>query len=322
MTKGTREITMINSSSYFARFSRVFLASAAILSAQTAIPVQSAHIVSYDFNGQRVPKWNGAALTAIENNTVHSFAPDGRELPPAVLSIPGAARVMVNDAAATADGALVVCGWASDLSGRQTGFLGFIPPDRSTARIVQTVPYIAWMVAAEPDGTVWTRGLDMRTKTRPKDSTIIRHFDASGRLLEGFIPLSSLSPDEAASVGTGVGAFAASAGRVGSYLQRGKRYSEIVDGVVHDYPGLPLGEREYIADLAILESGDVMVSKGNMGGGGYERYFLDRSTGTWQRASFPEGAGGERERLAGQNGDQLVFQAPDLRTLHLVAVTR
>lgn len=302
----------------------LFLVSAAVLSAQTLTLVRSAHIDSYDFGGQRVPKWNGAALTAIENTAVHSFALDGQELPVAVVSIPEAARVQLTDAAATPDGALVVSGSTGDRDGRHSGFLSFISADRKTARIVQTAPYKAFMIAVASDGTVWTKGLDMRPyKMRSKDSTIIRHFDASGRLIEGFIPQNSLSLDEANSVGTGIGGLAVGAGRVGWYQSGAKRYFEIVDGVVHDYPGLALAENELVDGLAILESGGVFVSKATRGRPGFELYALDRSAGMWQRVSFPaEGEVSDVARFAGQSGDRLVFHAKDWQTLRVVQVIR
>jgi hypothetical protein len=299
------------------------LMSAAGVSGQTVTLVRSGHIDSYSLESQRIPKWNGAALTAIENNIVHSFDQDGQELRVAVVSIPGATRVLLNDAAAQSDGALVVCGSASGRDGRQGGFLSFIPADRTSARIVQTAPYRASMIAVSPDGTVWTRGKVDTDKMRSKDSTIIRHFDPSGRLLEGFIPQDSLSYEELTGIGDGVGGLSAAPGRVGWYQSKAKRYFEIVNGVVHDYPGLPLGDKELVDGLAILESGDVFVSKATLGKPGFEIYTLDRSAGNWQHVAFPaQGEVADVTRLAGQYRDQLVFQSKDWRTLRVVTVTR
>lgn len=72
--------------------------------------------------------------------------------------------------------------------GGRGGLLAFIPSDRTSARMVQTGLYVPSMIAVAPDGTVWTKGQDVRAYAeRPRDGTVIRHFDASGRLLGGFV---------------------------------------------------------------------------------------------------------------------------------------
>lgn len=99
-----------------------------------------------------------------------------------------------------------------DRDKRLGGFLYFIRPDRTEPRIVRTTPFVPAKVATASDNSLWTAGFDASPyAVRDKDATIIRHFDASGRPLRGFVNQDRFQDDRSNDTpGTGLGAFALS----------------------------------------------------------------------------------------------------------------
>jgi hypothetical protein len=91
--------------------------------------VHSFQINSYEFHGQRIPRWNGAALTEIDGTTIHSFDRDGQELRPASVTNPGTGQTLLTDSAAAADGSIVAGGATRDGSDHVAGFLAYIPAE-------------------------------------------------------------------------------------------------------------------------------------------------------------------------------------------------
>jgi hypothetical protein len=256
----------------------------------------------------RIPIWNGAAMIKIDDSAISSWAEDGRQLLVATVQIPESSYVWVFDAAAEADGGLVACGKAKDRDGRLGGFLYFIRPDRTEPRIVRTAPYVPAKVVIASDDSLWTAGYDANPYAlRDKDTTIIRHFDASGRLLEGFVKQASLKDRGIELPGTGEDSFALSSSGTAAWCgAHAQIYIEVTGGHVHEYPGVPLGDHEFVDGLAVLQSGEAIASVTNHYPG-VRLYRLDRSSASWHEI---RGIGDvDVLRFLGQSGDRLVLQS-------------
>lgn len=265
------------------------------------------HTESYTFQG-RIPIWNGAAMLKIDDGFISSWAADGRQLLVATVQIPESSELLVFDAAAKVDGGLVACGWAKDSDGRVGGFLYFIRPDRTEPRIVRTAPYVPAKVVIASDNSLWTVGYDANPyAVRDKNTTVIRHFDASGRLLEGFLKQASLQDRGIEMPGTGEDSLALSSSGVAAWCgAHAQTYVEVTGGQVHEYPGVPLGDHEFVDGLAILQSGETIASVTNHYPG-VRLYSLNRSTGSWRQVLGS--ADVDVLRFLGQSGERLVLQS-------------
>jgi len=288
----------------------LFLVSIFSSSAQELSYVGGGHTESYVFQGP-VPFWNGAAMIKLDGDAINSWAEDGRQLLVATVQIPESSALKVFDATAKIDGSLVACGAAKDRDGRKGGFLYFIRPDRTEPRIVRTAPYVPAKVAIASDNSIWTAGYDANLyAVRDKKTTIIRHFDASGRLLEGFVRQASFQDRGIELPGSGLGAFALSSSGVAAWIgPHAQVYVEVTGGQVHEYAGVPLGDNESVQGLVVLGSGAAIVSVLN-NRLGLRLYILNRSAGSWQTLSLPVAWSiKDTASLLGQFGDKLVLQS-------------
>jgi hypothetical protein len=249
-------------------------------------------------------------MIKIDDGVISSWGEDGRQLLVATVQIPESSYFWVFDAAAKADGGLVACGKAKDRDGRLGGFIYFIRPDRTEPRIVRTAPYVPAKVVIALDNSLWTAGYDANPYAlRDKNTTIIRHFDASGQLLEGFVKQASLKDRGIELPGTGEDSFALSSSGVAAWCgAHGQIYVEVTGGQVHEYPGVPLGDHEFVDGLAVLQSGEAIASVTNHYPG-VRLYRLNRSTASWREV---RGVGDvDVLRFLGQSGDRLVLQSKD-----------
>lgn len=232
---------------------------------QSFVPAGSTRFTA-DLTARRFPRWGRGVLTYIDTNdseatVIRTFDRSGTELTPRVFSVPGAATTHLEQVARSIDGAIVACGTAYDHEGRGGGFVAWIGKSPAESTVVRTFPYVPYLLAVAPDGTVWTQGLEMvkgvehRSPASP-DHGVIRHFDLSGKEVGSFILRSNL-PER--SVGLFQGMLAASGERVGWYSQDNEYFEIARDGKVTRYPVAPgLGRRA--STLALTENGAVLVT--------------------------------------------------------------
>jgi hypothetical protein len=211
------------------------------------------------------------------------------------VTIPEAVEVFIRGAARSADGTVVVCGMAIDRDGRRSHYLATFDTGGSMRMLVRTDLYKPYRVAVAPDGSIWTAGVEAsdQAPAASKDpaadvlkpylaSGVIRHFDASGRLLASFVPqntvrhLFDLTHPRNYLVTGG--------GRVAWYSAEDRRYVEIDgDGRETDFTTqLPASGAE-VTGIAIVDNGTVFAAV-NYGSGGSREHVicqLDRSTRSW-----------------------------------------
>lgn len=260
-----------------------------------------------------VPVWTGGALvrllgeTASASPVVHRVDQDGRDLPPYSLSVPGATLTRIHAASHARDGSLAIVGMSHDSQGRGAGFLALVKPDRQAVQIVNLFPYIPYLVAASDDGSVWTQGLESnRTGSGTAvDQThgVVRHFDASGKLIAWFLPQSDFSVVD---LGLNLNLLSAAKGRAGWYCNNSHKYFEIGATGAESFQGVPIGREGYPTGLALDNAKNVFVSVADSDNS-RKLYYLDRSSAKWASAALPPGLdaagfvllyGGDGNRLA------------------------
>ncbi len=298
------------------------LISFAGLRSQT-LTLSSVARIPWDLAEQRVPNWDGGALGIVQNNdtaqpTIHLFDNQGREMQPVVFSIPGANEMRIEGVAQGLGGVVVVAGRAFDRNGSGGGFISWVSADRQSSRNVQLFPYSPNLLATAPDGTVWVQGhevahgMESDPAVNP-DNGLIRHFDASGKLIGSFIPRASVPKIK---LGLTDGQMASSKDRVAWYANHADAYFEIMyDGGVKEYPGLPLEKNNHgrVTGLALTDAGDAIVSTHEaLGASGL--YILDRAHRMWKPLARPQntltlvyGSAGDSIAVMGKDRFEIAF---------------
>jgi hypothetical protein len=305
---------------------RAFLRSAALAAfldvAVTAASLNPVAGFTTSVQSQALPSWSGNALLNLEGNgtalpVLRLIDAQGSQLPSAVqVTVPEGVEVFVRGASRGPDGTVVVCGMAIDRDGRRGRYLATFDTGGSMKMLVRTDPYKPYRVAAAPDGSIWTAGVEAadQAPAGSKDpaadvlkpyltSGLIRHFDASGKLLASFVPqntvrhLFDLTHPRNYLVTGG--------GRVAWYSAEDGRYVEIdSDGRVADFATQLPDPGAEVTGIAVANNGDAFaaVNYSNAGSRQHEICRLDRSSHTW----VPVRREASYVLLYGAEGDVLV----------------
>jgi len=113
----------------------------------------------------------------------------------ATIWLEGAASVIVEDAAVSPSGNLVVAGGALNKDGAVATFIAEIGSDDRISRIVRTTPFTPTSVCALEDGTVWAYGFDRDAHDMlVEDSPRLRQYSFEKGRLQAVLNTSTL-PD-------------------------------------------------------------------------------------------------------------------------------
>jgi hypothetical protein len=289
-------------------------------------------------NGMR-PVWGGGVFVKIENNEspspeIQTFDEQGRLLLSATFQIPNATLVHIRGFARAGDGALAVGGFSNADDGRMAAFFSWIAPDGKTANVTRCEPFYPVKMAIASDGTLWTVGyINPHSAVRDTDPNagVIRHFDRAGRLIESFIPRTSVR--DAARIPSGH--LAASAGGVGwisaGAFSPGKAlpgaYIEIApDGALKEYPLPPtmVDETANVFGFALTDAGSAFanVETGEGSARKHTLFALDRSRGTWEPVSVPGVSSLVGSWLYGASANTLAFTFADSARIRLFEVAK
>lgn len=318
--------------------SRVGFVALAALIAPVASVGQPVTLVSSGANmtiptsleSKRRPVWGGNALVLAdgppgEPTSFQAFDRHGVTVFNTPFSIPEAVHTYVHSYARGSDGTLVVCGSSYMGDGRGAPFVAWISPDDPIWRVIRTEPYRAELIAAAPDGTLWTVGRELNSALSEKsgvdlEAGVVRHFDRSGKRLGSFIPRSSI-PNTALLANTNGYLAVSSAGHVAwlSFLVGGEgAYIEISPGgEITRYP-LPGVSKSMTAlminGIAMTETGDVFASVMSVNGTdrnsskSHSVFRLDRAEGRWSVVAIsPKGISTDWAALYGASGSNLVI---------------
>jgi hypothetical protein len=265
--------------------------------------------------------WSGGNLVIVDSNATSSpvvYTFDSSANPVSVLpfTIPGAAMVSINSFSHSPAGTVGLCGAAFSADGKGAGFIAFVEPD-NTKEIVRTYPYAPRRIAMAADGTVWAAGFEIvdgfeKDKSINLQHGVLRHFSKDGKLIESFLPRSTLASalpmaeGFIGSFGDGVGWYAGPLG------QAGAGYFEVRGGRLTRYPIPVLADGERVTGFATTANGAAFVSVHSPLSHSWHLLTLGRSTSTWSAVALPGLAATETwGRLAGSEGNELVFAALD-----------
>lgn len=274
-----------------------------------------------------MPTWSGGALITLDGiasatPVIHILGNDSREETPIVLTVPEATLIKINSAVRGSDGRIAVGGVLHDKDGHGSGFIALVASDRGSSQFVKTFPYIPYLVSLAPDGSIWTQGEEIikgRAESPWVDEShgVLRHFDPKGKLMDSYIPHSSLLPLDAAQ---NLNQLASSAKGVAWYSNQAQAYYEIgSDGVVKKYPGIQL--KGWPTGLALTDNGAAFVSFRASGINQGYLYTLDRSAGTWKNVELPADVkASDLVSMYGGDGNRIALRLVNLDAIRLVTV--
>ena len=273
---------------------------------------------------QGLPWWSGNALLVLDRDgtalpLLRLIDAQGSELPWAIqISIPEAVEVFVRGASRAPDGTVVVCGMAIDKDGRRGTYIATFAHDGSMKMLIRTDPYKAYRVAVARDGSFWTAGVEAANAAPPGStdtardvlkpylrSGLIRHFDASGKLLASFLPQSTAK--HLLDLVHPANYLAAGGERAGWYSAEDRRYVEInAAGEVTDITTRLPGPSAAVTGIAIINNGDVFAAVNYDDAGSRQHVIcrLDRINQAW----VPVRRENSHVLLYGAEGDVLVTE--------------
>jgi len=289
--------------------------------------------IPVDLSGQGLPKWSAGALVVLQGQTTYRpvigvVDKSGVQQQTFWVTVPGAQTVVISAYSHGAEGTVAATGEAFDGAkgtdlppwGRCTRFLMIFPGDGGAAHLIRTGQYGPRGVAVAPDGTVWTSGIEALDKPPAGQratmsaafapylsASVIRHYDAQGKLLGSFLPQSELAtPTDPILEGTFL---AANEDRVAWYCAASKRYLELTpQGIVLDVQGIePPVDRHGLVGFALTKGGRVFVSSTGFGSsdgssGAEALREFHKATKTWT----PVGTDSSFYGIFGADGDTLV----------------
>jgi hypothetical protein len=242
-----------------------------------------------------------------------------------LIQLPEIDRMRVDDFAAAPDSSVWMGGNVTSKTGQDRFFLAHVASDGINVDVIQTTPYWPVQLSVAPDGTVWTAGYaltrDAAGHTRDaaghtevdQSQNVLRHFDASGKLLASAIPLSTVDY-----LRVRLGFLAANQDRLGWYSPTngpGGAYVEFSPAmkVLHSYSVVSLDTRGTMVEaFALTPTGRafVKVVHSTEDGRPAVLYELDRTVNDWVPVDIARDANSVIPMLEGNDGESLVFTGP------------
>jgi len=230
------------------------------------------------------------------------------------LSLPDAARIMINDVTASKLGTIAVSATAVSRDEQQVAFvLIWIRADGQMERAVRTTPFGARKVAFDDNGHLWAFGLLQNEHRRTvAEHDTLREYDAQGVLVQSTLPRSQFTNCSAHPAGRSA-LLVSNGSRLGVYSQDCQAYIELT----------PSGQ--FIAGWNLLPLGTVKIAFGGLSSsgtfywGGFDSgdgsspgravvYRLDRASGSLVPVELPDGAASTTMlTLLGVENEDLVF---------------
>jgi hypothetical protein len=284
-------------------------------------------------SGRAVPQWDKGYLLSLNFEitdptqwAVRWYGANGIPAGEATLWIPGSVRILLNGAAMTGQGEVVVAGVAEHVDGARAFFLAITDRAGGLKKVLRTNPYHVSQLCAAPDGTVWTFGVASPGPGEvASDAPTLRQHDFEKGELTALLPRSTfqtrLNPSATRGVGNSV-AFACGADRVAIYSEVAGEFIEVMYSTLavsrwrierHPNDAVLSGTR-----LAVTSSGDVYAvlrEAGLQKDGSRGLFGLQRrpagGTVHWSPVLGEGNDPGQEARISnifGVDGDSLVFQ--------------
>ena len=147
---------------------------------------------------QEIPKWSNGFfaihdLAEVPIPSVHLIDANGLVRRLAVLQLPDAARMIVNDVAVSAKGMLAVAGTAFASDGSSSSYILWLDSANKIRQMARTSPYAPTRICFTDDEVLWAAGREYEPDFKTKaGSDIIRRYAPDGRLLGSSLPRSAV----------------------------------------------------------------------------------------------------------------------------------
>jgi hypothetical protein len=206
--------------------------------------------------------WSQGALIVLSDRfsggpVFQVYGRSGEEISQIQFTIPGAARINIYDDAFArgADGTLAVIGTAYTDDNRGTTFLAALSPDGQQKTVVRLSPFFPSAVTVASDGTLWVAGHQWE-EGKPKDHSqnLIRRYDKTGKLLDSFMPWSTVNDAPHTLAPDAMSTLAGYEGRVAWYSRPARTYIEFyLDGKVVRRVETPEVDKESVVTFAACD---------------------------------------------------------------------
>jgi hypothetical protein len=179
-------------------------AKASVTQGNIATLSASARQVIFDraaFFGQTtaLPRWDKNYLVSWDVLTYKDGVPsvrlydrNGQKVREAAIWFADSQRVVIQAAAVTSDGGILVAGGAEKSDGTTAPFIALVDRVGKIASVIQTAGYAATNICQAPDGTIWTfGGTGYDRETGPKPGNTLRRFDLQKGEVASYFPRST-----------------------------------------------------------------------------------------------------------------------------------
>ena len=145
-----------------------------------------------------VPEWDGGYILHLEIDkdpaVVTMYDRDGKKVLEARLEPQDAAKVSLSGAASTHAGGILAVGGGVMTDGSIQGFIAKTDLTGRTIQSLHTGRFSPHQVCEASDGSVWTLGYALDYRDSPDaDNNVLRHYSFEKGLLQGLVPLDSIS---------------------------------------------------------------------------------------------------------------------------------
>jgi hypothetical protein len=168
---------------------------ALILPAQSNISARLERSMPFgaDFSNRPLPRFQNGVLAGTDSTRtrVTLWSADGRSLLDVPLNIPGAAKTIVADVAVSGTGEIAA--GVSNIShlGQVGPAIAWLDARGAIQRVVAVPSFGIRRLVFAADGTLWALGREFDSNLRDvPDYSLLRHYDAQGRLLGSALPRS------------------------------------------------------------------------------------------------------------------------------------
>jgi hypothetical protein len=168
-----------------------------------ALSAPSKHVrVDREFTNQPIPKWQNGFFIARElfrpilfifnEQGSKIFNEQGSKIREVQITIPGAGRVNLTDAAIAPNGKMAVSGAAISIEGAPAAFIAWLNQAGVIEQIVRTSPFAAYRLCFTEE-SLWALGWELPpTGERQQLHNILRRYNAAGRLRNSSLSTESI----------------------------------------------------------------------------------------------------------------------------------
>lgn len=250
----------------------------------------------FSFDKGTFGRWSGGVLIAVQDRFsngpgIRVIERDGRETARFTLELPGASHYKLYDNTSVArgpDGTLAVTGHLCDDAG-PTSFLAILSPEGQTKSVARLKRFSPQSMTVAADGAIWVVGYEITDHPDDRDYSqhLIRRYSAEGKLVDSFIPWSTVRTPPRTHIAPMRSILASASDRVGWYAPSIQTYVEFsLNGSVINWTKTPEHSTSEMISVGLCDDAGLFVSVARNAGqptrpSSWRIFALDRQGRTW-----------------------------------------